>query len=434
MLDELFEVLRIPSVSTGEPDRDGLRAAAEWYAERVRRAGGDADVVPTDTNPLVVGELRANAPDAPTVLLYAHYDVQSVGDRDLWETDPFEPVVRDGRIYARGASDNKGNSWPTVWTACELAAAGELPVNVRVFVEGEEEAGSWSAMEWIETDARGADCCIVFDSGTLDPSIPAITLGTRGIVQCLVEVRTAVRDVHSGIYGGSVHNAAHVMTRLLSAVLPDERGDVRPELAQGVQPVPEAEQATWAELPPGDLVIEMGGARAITPDAGERYHLRNGAQPSVDVTMVSGGEPRTIVPAVVRANVTMRLAPGQRHDQMRETLERLMREQVPDGVDATFSWDKGCDAAAFDAESPPLRIAREAFEAGCGRPAMLIRLGGSIPILAPLANRGIQTILSGFATPFDQIHAPNESYPLESLEQGVRVSDQLFRRLAVLPR
>lgn len=429
---ELCELLRIPSVSTGEPNREALRQAADWLTDKVKRAGGDCEAVPTEGNPLVVGELRADAPDAPTVLVYGHYDVQSIGDPDVWETDPFDPTVRDGRLYARGASDDKGNFWPLLYVACEMAEAGELPVNVRVLVEGEEEAGSAPAMRWIREDERGADACIVFDSGSLDPDEPAITIGARGVVGFTVTTRTAERDLHSGIFGGSVRNALHDLMTALGAVLPGPDGILRDELRRGVEPIPEAEQASWDRLPSGDLVLGFSGGTPLTPSSGQRYYRQNAGEPSLDVNEVKAGEPRTIVPATACAYLTMRLAPGQDDDEMLATLERLLREAVPEGTEVTLEAVKGAPAASFDSSSPPLRLAVEAFEAACGKPPVLFRLGGTIPILAPIAERGIQTIVSGFATPDDAIHAPNESYRLDALERGAATARELYRRLAEL--
>lgn len=431
---ELCELLRIPSVSTGEPDREALKDAADWLTEKVRRAGGECEAVPTDGNPLVVGELPASSGDAPTILIYGHYDVQSVGDRELWETDPFEPVVKDGRVYARGASDDKGNFWPLLYVACEMAQAKELPVNVRVLVEGEEEAGSAPAMRWITEDERGADACIVFDSGSLDPNEPAITIGTRGVVGLDVTVRTAERDLHSGIFGGSVRNALHDLMTSLGAVLPGADGILRDELRRGIEPIPEAEQASWDRLPPGDLVLGFSGGTPLTPESGKHYFRQNAGEPSLDVNEVKAGEPRTIVPATARASLTMRLAPGQDDEEMLGELERLLREAAPEGAEVTLEVMKGAPAAFFDSDSPPLKLAVEAFEAACGKPPVLFRLGATIPILAPIAERGIQTIVSGFATPDDAIHAPNESYRLDALERGAATARELYGRLAELPR
>jgi len=434
MVRQLLDVLRIPSVSTGEPDREACQQAASWYVDKVRSAGGTCDLVDLGGNPLVIGELRANRDDAPDVLVYGHYDVQSVGDLDLWDHDPFDPKIEDGRIWARGASDDKGNSWPTIYVACELAERGELGVNVRIFVEGEEEAGSKAAMRWIESDERGADAAIVFDSGSVDARTPAITIGTRGIVEAIVECRTATRDVHSGVYGGSVFNAIHVLARTLEAVLPGPDGLLRDELRKGLIAVSEAERKSWELFPPGDRVIEASGATPLTAESGAKYFERNGFEPSIDITMFTSGEQRTIVPALARCNLSMRLGPGQDPVAMKAEVERLLNEEAPDAAELSFRWSKGVEAASFDPESPPLRLAREAFAEACGAEPILYRLGGSIPILGPWMRRGIQTIVSGFASGRDNIHAPNESYDLRSLESGAKASEALYRRLAELPR
>src|SRR5689334_11724424 len=201
LLDELTDWLRIPSISTGGGDPADIARAADWVVERVTAAGGTAEA---DTscggNPLAVGDLKASNGAAPTLLIYGHYDVQSVGDESAWTTPPFEPTIRGDRIYARGAADDKGNFLPLLHVACELAREGALPVNVRVLVEGEEEAGSEAVAKWIAADERGADCAVVFDGGMADARTPAITVGLRGMAMAHIEVRTGERDLHSGIY------------------------------------------------------------------------------------------------------------------------------------------------------------------------------------------------------------------------------------------
>src|SRR3954466_3945915 len=211
LLEELTDWLRIPSISTGDGDPADVRRAAEWVVERVRAAGGEGEVRDTDGNPLALGELPASsgAGEVPTILIYGHYDVQSVGDPAAWTTPPFEPTVRDGRLYARGASDDKGNFLPLLHAACEMARAGELPVNVRVLVEGEEEVGGDTALDWVRADERGADAAIVFDSDMADERTPAITVGLRGIVQADISVSVGERDLPSGIYGGGARRAPH---------------------------------------------------------------------------------------------------------------------------------------------------------------------------------------------------------------------------------
>jgi acetylornithine deacetylase/succinyl-diaminopimelate desuccinylase-like protein len=205
LLNEAIEWLKIPSVSAGERNEAALVEAAEWAAERIRRAGGTAELVPTRDAPLVVGELRSARADAPTVLIYGHYDVQDPGDLSDWQSPPFEPTIRDGRLYARGATDDKGNFLPLLYAACTM----ELPVHVRVLIEGAEEAGTDAVSDWVRADERGADAVIVFDSGMVDADTPALTLATRGLVFAHIEVRTGTSAAHSGMYGGAALNAFH---------------------------------------------------------------------------------------------------------------------------------------------------------------------------------------------------------------------------------
>src|SRR3954451_12613412 len=287
LLDDLLEWLRIPSISTGGGDPAELERAAAWSRDKVRNAGGEAELVRIgDGNPLVIGDLRAADPDAPTVLIYGHYDVQGEGDLALWQSPPFEPDVRDGRVFARGAADDKGNFWPLLHAACELARAGELPVNVRVAVEGEEEVGSASIARWLADDERGADGAIVYDSGMVDPQTPAITVGLRGVFLLTFDVRAAGRDLHSGMFGGSALNSLHALHRMLAAVLPGEDGRVREELRVGIVPPTEDERAAWAALPAGEDTLAAAGARPAYPGAGAEYVERNGSDASLDVDQI----------------------------------------------------------------------------------------------------------------------------------------------------
>ena len=432
LLDELIDWLRIPSISTGEPDPDGLRRAAEWVVERVRSAGGDAEVVATERNPLAVGELRAARERAPTVLIYGHYDVQSVGDPAAWESPPFEPTVRDGRLYARGASDDKGNFLPLLHAACEMAQAGELPVNVRVLVEGEEEAGGQSALDWVRSDSRGADAAIVFDSDMADVDTPAITVGLRGMVMADIAVRTGERDLHSGIYGGSVLNAAHVLHAMLAQVVPGPDGRVRPELRAGIEPAAAEERESWARMKPGDEVLAEVGGRPVHPGAGAEYYERNGADASLEVNYVAAGEPRTVVPSTARAVVSLRLAPRQRSEELRPVMDELLRSAVPEGADVEIGWQLA-EPSLFDVNEPAVRLAARAIERATGTAPVMQRSGGSIPIVAELAAAGIPTVVGGFALPDDAIHAPNESYRLESLRLGAAAARELYGALAELP-
>jgi acetylornithine deacetylase/succinyl-diaminopimelate desuccinylase-like protein len=432
--EELEDWLRIPSVSTGAGDADALGRACDWVLERIEAAGGSAEqVVVNGSNPMAVGELRASRPDAPTILSYGHYDVQDPGPLDAWESPPFEPTERNGRLYARGAADDKGNFLPLLHVACEMARAGELPVNVRFLVEGEEEVGSVSLLTYLREQPQEADCVIVFDSLMADERTPAINTGARGLVQGPVEVRTGRRDLHSGLYGGAVLNATHVLMGILEEVLPGPDGRVREELRAGVASPSAEERESWARLPSGAEMIAEAGAAEVTAGAADEFWERTGAEPAVDVNMLASGEPRTVIPSVARAQVSVRLAPGQSAEQIGAELERLLRAAVPDAAEVSIDLDLS-DPALFDAREPALQLAAAAFERACGIPPAFVRLGGTLPLLAVLAEQGTPTIVSGFALGADAFHAPNESYRLESLRLGELTARELYRSLADLPR
>jgi acetylornithine deacetylase/succinyl-diaminopimelate desuccinylase-like protein len=430
LLDPLIEWLRIPSVSAGKQNPDALRAAAEWARERVVEAGGQCELHEDGGNPLVLGHLEARRKDAPTVMIYGHYDVQDTSDLSLWTTPPFEPDIRGGRLYARGASDDKGNFWPLLWTTCEMAKANELDVNVRVVVEGEEESGGETLLRWLRADTERTDAAIVFDSGG-PLNHAAITLGARGVVAGDVRVTVAGRDLHSGLYGGAVPNAIHVLTRMLEAILPLPNGLLRNELRKHIKPIPEEELSGWDERSADDFIASSGG-RLIDPSWSKEFFVRNAFEPSLDVTWIRSGEKRTIVPARASAHVTMRLAPGQRYQAMWSEIERLLRGVAPSNADVETEITGAADAASFDANSPPLVAARRAYERAFGEGPVFLRLGGTIPLLEVLEKRGIQTVVGGFGHASDNIHAPDESYRLEALDLGAKASRALLEEFSTL--
>lgn len=437
LLDEVFEYLRIPSISSGGGDPADLLTAAEWLRAKIEAAGGEAGVITNLGNPLVTGELRAADASAPTVLIYGHYDVQSPDPVEAWTSPPFAPEIRNGRIYARGASDDKGNFYPLLFAACDLARRKELPVHVRCLIEGEEEVGGVSAQRWLDADERGADCAVVFDSDMLDATTPALTVGVRGIIPFSVEVRCAERDLHSGMYGGVALNAVHVLHDMLDAVLPGPDGVLRDELRAGITPPTREELASWARFAPGAEVIAEAGGRPVDDDAAPHYYERNWADASLDVNGIAGGDAvqrRTIIPAHAHAKFTIRLAPGQDAQEIGKAAETLLREAAPTNADVTVEWTDAVDAAMFDPSLPALVLGAQALEEAAGVAPALQRVGGSIPILKGFYDRGIPTILSGFALATDGIHAVDESFRLESLALCEAAAYKLYEKLAALGR
>jgi acetylornithine deacetylase/succinyl-diaminopimelate desuccinylase-like protein len=429
LIHEAAEWLRIPSISAGERNDAALLEAAQWAQRRVLAAGGTCELEDTPGGaPLVVGELRAARDDAPTVLIYGHYDVQDPGDEAEWTTPPFEPDIRDGRLYARGACDDKGNFLPLLHVACGMADAGRLPVDVRVLIEGAEETGGTDVNDWVEADERGADCAVIFDSGMLDPETPALTVATRGMVFAHLTVRTGERPAHSGMYGGAALNAMHALHTVLAAVLPGADGRPPAPLRAGAIPPTPEEVAAWDALPDGASVLAEVGARPADADAAAELYARTTADASVDVHRIDGGQARTIVPETVRCDLSVRLAPGQDPPAIEAALRELLRGALPAGAELELKTGLA-SPSRFDPTGRALRIARDALERACGRPPVLLRSGGTLPVLAAFADRGIPTVVSGFGLPQDNFHAPDESFSLNGLELGRRSARALFEDL-----
>ena len=435
-MEELSELLRIPSISADPERKDDVRRAAEWVAEAVRRMGGEAQLVETETFPLVVGEVRASGGgDAPTVLCYGHFDVQPAGAADEWETDPFEPEVRDGWLYARGVADDKGQLWALLKATEELAAAGELPVNVRFVCDGEEETGGHQVVEFIASDERGADAAVIFDSAMLRPGAPVFHVATRGMIYFHVRIRTGERDLHSGVFGGAALSSTDALMQTLRAVLPGENGLLPDPLRAGVAAPPEEEVRGWGELAPGSELLEEGGARPSDPRAADEFYSRTWAEPSVTVNGLVGGEPllqKTVLPVFAEANVSIRLAPGQDPDEIAPVFERLLREAAPEGADVEVERWSSASPGLIPPDAPAIRLAQDAFERVVGARPLLVRVGGSLPIVPALAEKGIPTVITGFDLPEGNIHSPNERLRVDHIPLAVEAGKELFRAFASL--
>jgi len=431
-LEELSNWLRIPSVSADASHAGDVRDAGEWVCEFVRGAGGGAELVQTETHPLAVGEIRASSgdADAPTVLLYGHFDVQPPAPLDLWESEPFEPELRDGYLYCRGAVDDKGNSYLVLKAARLLAEEGALPVNVRIAFDGEEEIGGHSIVDFLAADERGADACLIFDSGMPREDTPAFDLGVRGLVYFHVRLRTGERDLHSGVFGGAALNAVHGLMQTLEAVVA-----VPEELCAGVIAPTEEELSSWRELEPGASVLADAGARPLDERAAENFYRRTLAGPAVDVHGILGGEPllqKTVLPVVAEANVSIRLAPGQDVEEIAVAFERLLRDTVPGGAELEIERLAAAPGALIPPDALAVRLAQDAFERVVGRRPLLVRSGGSIPLVPALAERGIPTILTGFALPDANMHSPNERLLARYIPLGVETARETLVALGGL--
>ncbi len=437
LLEELSELLRIPSVSADSAHFADVVAAGEWVCSFLRRAGGECRLVDWHGQPIAVGELRAseNAESAPTVLCYGHFDVQPPAPLEEWHTPPFEPTVRDGWLYARGVADDKGQLWMLLQAAAGLAAEGRLPVNVRFACDGEEETGGHSIVEFLEADERGADACVIFDSSMLARGVPCFNLSARGMAYFHVKLRTGARDLHSGMFGGAALNALHALTQTLRAVLPGPDGLLPEPLRVGITPPTEAELAAWRSLQPGAEVLADQGARPADATAAEEFYLRTWAGAAVDVHGIQGGSPilqKTVLPVFAEANVSIRLAPGQDVDEISAAMERLLRDALPAGAELEIERWSFSPPGLVAPDERAVQLGLDAFERVLGVRPLLVRSGGSLPIVPALAEKGIPTVITGFDLPEGNIHSPNERLLLEYLPLGVAAARELFLAYAAL--
>ena len=428
--DELAEFLRIPSISADPAHAEDVKRAGEWVCARIREAGGDCELVDWHGQPLAIGEIRAsNDPDnAPTVLCYGHFDVQPPDPLELWESDPFEAEIRGDYLYARGSVDDKGQLYMLLSAARELAQAGELPVNVRFTCDGEEETGGHSIVAFLEQDERGADAAIIFDSGMIRRDLPAFNVATRGVLYFHVTLRTGDRDLHSGMYGGAALNAAHAMIKMLGGLVSHD-GTLADELRVGTAAPTDGELADWQQLPAGADELSEQGARPKDERSAEDFYLRTFAEPAIDVNGIATGSPllqKTVLPVEAVANVSMRLAPGQKVDEIVPVVERILREAAPEGADLEVALWSSAPPGLVPPDSRAVQLGLDAFERVLGVRPALIRSGGTLPIVPALADKGIATVITGFGLPDSQIHSPNERLVAEYVPRGTAAARELF--------
>jgi acetylornithine deacetylase/succinyl-diaminopimelate desuccinylase-like protein len=435
-LAELIALLRIPSVSADPARGDDVRAAADWIVRFVRAAGGRAELAGSRERPFVDALIPASkdAASAPVILVYGHFDVQPPAPLELWESDPFAPEIRDGWLYARGVADDKGQLWALLRAAADLAGEGKLPVNLRFCCDSEEEVGGTSIVEHIEREAANAQACVIFDAPMLDAETPVFTTGTRGTLYVHVEVRTGTSDLHSGMYGGAALNALHVLVASLGNILQQD-GRLPEELLVDVLPPSENELRDWAGLPGGAPTLAARGATEADNRAADEFYLRTWALPALDINGVEGGSPvlqKTIVASTARANLSMRLAPGQTVERMTPIVEQLLSRGLPAGAELVIEVVASCDPGVTQTDSRALQLAGDAFERALGKRPLLLRSGGSLPIMPALERMGLPAIVSGFDVPGGNVHAPNERMLVSHLGLAVAASRELFLALGGL--
>lgn len=432
-MNELTEFLRIPSISTLPAHDADCRRAAEWVARDLRRIGcREVEFLGSESHPVVWG-VGPDVPGAPTLLLYGHYDVQPPDPVNEWTSPPFEPTVRDGRLYARGAADDKGQVF------CLLRAiesAGRPAVNYRFLIEGEEEFGSKTLFDVLrrEPERTKVDVALVADMSYLAPGWPAVYTTLRGMCYVELSVRTAKSDLHSGEFGGAAPNAHEELIRLLVRLkTPDGRIQI-PGLYSAVKPPSKAERALWKKLPfrERDFLKRRVQAKALTGLKGHPVLERLWALPTFEIHGILGGftgsGAKTVIPAEATAKVSLRLVPNQKMRTVERQLTAAVKRLAPKYVTASVRFLHGADPAQIKIDHPAFRLLDRAFHEVVGRGTVAARAGGSIPVVPALGANGAPVILTGIGLPDDRLHAPDEKLDLQQLWDGIEV----FRRFTEL--
>lgn len=439
LLSELSEFLAIPSISTLPEHAADCRRAAEWLMERFRALGCPVvELLEGNGHPCIWAE-SPKVEGKPTVLVYGHYDVQPVDPLDEWVTPPFEPTVRDGNLYARGAVDDKGQVY-VMLQAYErsLDSEGKPPLNVRFIIEGEEECGGQVIFDRLraEPERTAVDAVIVADMGYYAPGIPAVHTALRGLCYAEIHVRTLERDLHSGTYGGVAPNAMETLVRLLTD-LKDRSGRIRiPKLYKSVKEPSKAERKAWKSLPFDEdkfLAEEVTG-KALTGLDDHSVFERTWALPTFEIHGIRGGftgdGAKTVIPAQAMAKVSLRLVPGQSYEKVGKWLTRAVARRTPEWADIEVRLLHGGNPVQCDVTHPVFRVLDEAFESVVGRGTVPVRAGGSIPVVPELQKGGAPVLLTGIGLPDDGLHSPNEKVTVQQLWDGIAVFERFFRLYA----
>ena len=438
LLDELKTFLRIPSVSTLPEHVPDVRRAAQFVADSMKTAGlENIEIIPTAKHPLVYADWL-HAPGKPTVLCYGHYDVQPPDPLDEWISPPFEPVVRDGNLYARGSADDKGQMYMHI-KAVEalLATSGTCPVNLKFLIEGEEEVGGESVAKFVaENPARlKADVALVSDTELFAEGLPTLCIGLRGLIYTEIEARGPARDLHSGMYGGAAPNAVFGLIELL-AKLKDANGKIQiPGMYDDVEPPTPAEKRSWEHLPfdEKDFLKNEVGSTQLTGEPGYSVLERTWARPTLEVHGIAGGftgaGAKTVIPARATAKVSMRMVPNQNPEKIIAAYKNFVADNTPAGIQTevrVLSWGP---AILVNPDHPAIHVAASAFRDILGKETVFIRSGGSIPIVGDFAKHlGIPTILMGFGLPDDGLHSPNEKYKVANYYAGIMTIAHFFEQ------
>jgi acetylornithine deacetylase/succinyl-diaminopimelate desuccinylase-like protein len=430
-LEELLEFIRIPSISTLPERKQDVQRAAEFVASRLKEAGMEnVELIATAGHPLVYADWL-HAPGKPTVLCYGHYDVQPPDPLELWITPPFEPSIRDGNIYARGACDDKGQMYMHVKAVEALRAAhgGVLPLNVKFLIEGEEEVGGEGIAHYVpdHTDKLKADVALVSDTELFADGVPTLCIGLRGLMYLEIEARGPARDLHSGMYGGAAPNAVYGLIELLAKAKDSDGRILIPGLYDDVAAPDAKEVESWKRLPftEEQFLKEGVGATALTGEPDQSVLARIWARPTFEVHGIAGGfagtGAKTVIPAKAVAKVSVRMVPNQDPAKVLAAVESWVHNKTPKGIQTEVRVLSAAPGVVVNPNHPAIDVAAQAFSEMLGKPTVFTRSGGSIPIVGEFARHlSIPTILMGFGLPDDGLHSPNEKYRISNYFLGIR--------------
>jgi len=438
-LEDYFSFLRFPSVSTDNQFTSNVRECAQWVSQKLAAIGLESKVVPTAGHPIVWARNKHQAGRC-TVLIYGHYDVQPPDPLDLWDSPPFEPVLKDGYVFARGATDNKGQILSHILGIQETIEQNrELPVNVHLVIEGEEEIGSANLGPFFSQnrEALKSDVAVVSDTGMIERGVPTLTYGLRGVTALEVKVTGPKMDLHSGVFGGAVANPITALAQLL-ATLHDREGRVAiAEFYDRVKPLENWEREAWRKLPiDGDkLVREETGVPELFGEAGYNSVERIWARPTAEINGIGGGYQgkgtKTVIASHTMAKLTFRLVPEQEGDEILKLAKTHLRKNLPKGVTLEITDGHSGPWYLTDPHSAIGEAAQRALRKAFNAEVALIREGGSIPIVSQFRSiLGVETLLMGLALPDCRAHSPNENFPLENLEGGIRLNKAILHELA----
>ena len=436
-LDELASLIRIPSISALPEHKEDMLACAERWRQLLLEAGADeAMIMPSEGHPLVYAEKRIS-PEAPTVLIYAHYDVMPAEPLELWKSQPFEPEIRDGRIWARGADDDKGQAMIQVKAFEYMVREGLLRHNVKFIFEGEEEIGSPSLNAFLKEhrELLRADVILVSDTSMLGPDLPSLTTGLRGLAYWEIEVTGPNRDLHSGHFGGAVANPVNVLCDLLAKVTDADGRITVPHFYDDVEPVPEAERRMIASIPFDEEAYKQAiGVKALKGEKGYSTLERNSCRPSFDICGIWGGYTgegsKTVLPSKAYAKVSCRLVPHQDHEMISRLFIDYIQSIAPEYVQVKVTPMHGGEGYVCPITHPAYQAAERGFAKAFGKQPLAVRRGGSIPIISDFERiLGIKTILMGFGLESDAIHSPNENFRLDIFRKGIEAVTEFHRAL-----